>query len=104
MFSTTKANLERQWGQRPYQKGPTMRKKCCCEEEVFAFAWNNADEDGMWAGDAASVAEEFGVSENEAHEVLGELCDRALVEKVYPGTYAITKWRERDDAGEEELS
>jgi hypothetical protein len=43
---------------------------------------------------AATVAGKVGVTEDEAHEVLGELCD---------GTYAISKWRERDARDEEEL-
>ena len=81
-----------------------MRKKHCNRETTFEHIWKHADNDGVWTGDAAIIAAEFGVSENEAHELIGELCDRGLVERVYPGTYAITKWRERDDAGEEELS
>jgi predicted transcriptional regulator of viral defense system len=73
-----------------------MRNKCCDQESAFEHIWKHADEDGMWAGDAASVAEEFGVSENEAHEVLGELCDRGLVEELYREKYAIVKWRDRN--------
>jgi predicted transcriptional regulator of viral defense system len=80
-----------------------MKKNCFCEQEVFAHLWDNADRDGLWTGDASTVAAEFGVSEDEAHDMIGELCDRGLVEKVYPGTYAITKWPERDDSSAEEL-
>jgi len=78
-----------------------MRKKCCSEEEVFAFVWNNCDDDGLWTGDAAVIAAEFSVNEIEAHEVLTELCDGVHIEEVYPGTFAITAWRERDEPAEE---
>jgi hypothetical protein len=81
-----------------------MKKHCFCEQEVFAHLWDNADCDGLWTGDASAVAAEFGVSEDEAHEMLGELCDGHHVEKLVPGKYAIVKWPERDDAGEQELS
>jgi hypothetical protein len=77
-----------------------MRKKYFCEEEVFGFIWEHAD-DGMWTGDAATIAAEFCVTEDEAYEVLNEICDGGHIERVYPGTYAITKWRDRDDADEE---
>jgi hypothetical protein len=72
-----------------------MKKKYFDEEGVLGFIWKHADDDGMWSGDAATIAEEFGVSENEAHEVLSELCDRGLVEELYPGKYAIAKWQDR---------
>jgi hypothetical protein len=78
-----------------------MRKKCCSEEEVFAFVRTNADEDGLWTGDAETIAAEFHVSEIEAHDALGELCDGGRIERVYACTYAITRWQERDDLGEE---
>jgi hypothetical protein len=81
-----------------------MRKKYCDQESVFAHIWNNADRDGLWTGDDAVLAETFHVTEDEAHEVLGEICDAGHIEKVYPGTYAITEWRERDEPGEEELA
>lgn len=77
-----------------------MRKKYCDQESVFEHIWKHADDDGLWVGGAASVAEEFDVTEDEAYELLGELCDRGLLERVYAGTYAITRWRERDDPGE----
>jgi hypothetical protein len=77
-----------------------MRKKYFREEEVFRFIWEHAD-DGMWSRDAATIAAEFGVTEDEAYEVLSEICDGGHIEKVYPGTYAITKWRERGDLGKE---
>jgi hypothetical protein len=79
-----------------------MRKKYCDQESVFAHIWNNAGRDGLWTGDASTVAMKFGVSEDEAHEMLRVLCDGRHVEKLVPGTYAITKWRERDDGDEED--
>ena len=80
-----------------------MKKNCFCEEKVFAHIWDNADRDGLWTGDASTVAAAFNVSEDESGAALGELCDRGHVEKLVPGTYAITKWRERDDPGGEEV-
>jgi hypothetical protein len=79
-----------------------MRKKYFDWEYVFAFICQRADRDGLWAGDAASVAEEFHVSEGEAHELLSDLADRGLIETLVPGTFAIAKWPEPDDPGEEE--
>jgi hypothetical protein len=82
-----------------------MRTRYFGWEYVFEHIWNNADPDGLWDGDAASMAAEFGVTEDEAHDVIAELCNRRHIEKVYSGTYAITEWRERerDQSGEEEL-
>jgi len=37
------------------------------------------------------------------HCMLGELCDRHPIEKLVPGTYAITKWRERKLRSDEGL-
>jgi hypothetical protein len=79
-----------------------MRTKYCDQESVFAHIWDNADADGLWDGDDATLAAEFRVSEDESHAALSELCDRGHVEKLYPGKFAIVKWRERDDPGEEE--
>jgi hypothetical protein len=73
-------------------------------EQAFEHIWNNADPSGIWVGDDATVAGEFGVTEDEAHEMLSDLADRRLIEKLFPGTYAITEWREQDASGEEELS
>ena len=72
------------------------RKKYFCEEHAFQFIWDNADQDGIWKGDAATLAHEFDVSEDAAHSTLGELSTRRLIEKVYTRTYCIVKWRERD--------
>jgi hypothetical protein len=44
----------------------------------------------------ASVAAEFGVTQDAAHATLSDLCDRNLIEKLYQGKYAIIKWQERD--------
>jgi hypothetical protein len=79
-----------------------MRTRYFGWEYVFELIWSNADHDGLWDGDAASVAEEFHVSEGEAHEVLSDLSDRGLTETLFPGKYAITKWQERDGPEEEE--
>jgi hypothetical protein len=78
-----------------------MRKKYCDQESVFEFIWKHADRDGLWDGDANTLAEEFHVLEDETHDALGELCDRGLMEELYAGKYAIVKWRERDHADEE---
>ena len=81
-----------------------MRQKYCNQESVFEHIWQHADGNGLWSGDDTTLAVEFHVSEDEAHEALGELCDRGLIEKLYPGNFAIGRWTERDDAGEEEMS
>ena len=57
---------------------------------------------GHGGGDSATVAEEFGVTEDEAYATLGELCDRSRIQKLGAATYIITRWRERDDPGKEE--
>jgi predicted transcriptional regulator of viral defense system len=58
----------------------------------------------LWDDDGSTVATEFSVSEDKAHEMLSDLADRGLIEKLVPGKYAIMKWRERDDPVEEELA
>ncbi|HEV2289927.1 MAG TPA: hypothetical protein VGR81_13365 [Candidatus Acidoferrales bacterium] len=73
------------------------RRKYFGREQAFEVIWQNADREGMWLADAASLAAEFDVSEDEAHSVLSELCDRRLIEKVYKQTYVIVNWRERND-------
>ena len=77
-------------------------KKHFCEENVFGFVWNNADHDGMWNGDAATIATEFKVSEDTAYAMLSEICDGGHIERAYPGTYAIVRWPENDDRNGEE--
>jgi len=79
-----------------------MRTRYFGWEYVFEHICLHCDRDGLWSGDDATVAVTFRVSEGGAHEVLGELCDRGHVEQVYPGTYAVVKWRERDEAAEDE--
>jgi len=79
-----------------------MRTRYFGWEYVFEHIWNNADRDGLWDGSATTLAAEFRVSEDESYDVLSELCGRGLIEKLVPGTFAITKWRERDEPGEKE--
>jgi hypothetical protein len=78
-----------------------MRMKYSRFEQAFEHIWNNADPDGLWDGDAASMATEFRVTEDEAHGVLGEICDSHFIERVGTATYIITRWPERDDLGDE---
>jgi hypothetical protein len=82
-----------------------MRKKKYCDQEtVFEHVWNNCDDDGLWVGDTASVAEKFGVSRDEAHSALDDLVGRKLIEQLYLGKYAIVRWRGKEDTGEEEVT
>jgi hypothetical protein len=76
------------------------RKKCFDIERAFEFMWQNADREGMWLGDAASLAAEFDVSEDIADSTLDELCARRLIEKLYTQTFIISKWREKEDPDE----
>ena len=75
------------------------RKKYFDWEEAFRFIWENADRDGIWRGDAASLAAEFDVSEETAGEVLDELRGRLLIEKLHTGAFFMSKCREKDDPG-----
>ena len=68
-------------------------------EQAFHFIRQNADDDGIWHGNAESLAKEFGVSEESAEEVLRELRTRRLVERLSARTYFLSKWRERDSIG-----
>lgn len=45
-------------------------KKYLDKERAFEFIWQNADRDGIWNRDAASLAQEFEASEDAAHLVL----------------------------------
>jgi hypothetical protein len=81
-----------------------MKRKYFGWEQVFEFIWQHCDRDGLWNGDAATVAQAFGATEDESYAVLSLLTDRGLIENVFPGTCAITNWRERDDRSGEELS
>jgi hypothetical protein len=80
-----------------------MRLKYFGDEQVFELVWNNASSDGIWEGNAETLATEFNVTEDEAYGVLSELCDRGLIEKLYADKFAIVRWRERDDTTQEEL-
>jgi hypothetical protein len=79
-----------------------MWKKYCDQESVFAHIWDNADRDGLWTGDASTVAAEFNVSEDEAYATLSELCDRDRIQRVGNSTYIVTRWPERDEPAEEQ--
>lgn len=63
-------------------------------EEAFDFIWQNADRDGIWRGDAGSLAEEFDASADDAESVLDELRNRRLVEKLCAGSFYLSKRRE----------
>jgi hypothetical protein len=63
------------------RKARSMKKKYFGFEQAFEHIWNNADRDGIRNGDAATVAAEFHVSEDEAHEVLSDLAER--VERLH---------------------
>jgi hypothetical protein len=71
------------------------RKKYFDWEEACRFIWQNADRDGIWHGDAVSLAKEFDASADDAESVLDELCGRRLIEKLYTGNYFLSKWREK---------
>ncbi len=70
------------------------RKKYFDWEQAFHFIWQNAGQDGIWHGDAVSLAEEFDVSQDDAESVLGELRNRRLIERLYTGSFYLSKWRE----------
>jgi hypothetical protein len=74
------------------------RKKYFGEEYVFELIWQNADHDGIWHGDAASLAAEFDVTEDDAHSALSQLCDRRIIQRVYKETYIIVNWHETESA------
>jgi hypothetical protein len=76
------------------------RKKYFDAERAFEFMWQNADRDGIWHGDAVSLAAEFDVSEDIADSTLDELCARRLIEKLYTETFIISKWREKEGPDE----
>jgi hypothetical protein len=73
------------------------RKKYLDWEEAFRFIWENADRDGIWHGDAVSLAAEFDASEETAREVLDGLRRRRLIEKLYTGSFYLSNWREKYD-------
>jgi hypothetical protein len=79
----------------PGRKATTV-KKHFGDEYLFEFIWNNCDREGLWDGDAGTVAEEFGVSEDEAYSAISDLCDRGLIEKLGADRYIITRWVDRN--------
>ena len=87
----------------PHRKARNMRKRYCDWERVFEHIYQHCDHDGIWNGNDETLAAEFHVTPDAAYDVLSELCGRGLIEMPVPGTFAITKWPERDDPGEEEL-
>ena len=66
-------------------------------EQAFHFIWENVNSDGIWLGDATSLAEEFDATEDEAESVLDELRGRRVIEKLHTGAFFMSKWREKDD-------
>ncbi len=78
------------------------RRKYFGWEQAFEFIWRHADREGMWLGDAATLAAEFDASEQAADDVLDELRDRRLIEKLDAGTFFISGWREKDEIEERE--
>jgi hypothetical protein len=75
------------------------RKKYFDWEAAFRFIRENVDRDGIWHGDAVSLAAEFEVPEETAREVLDELRQRQLTERLYTGSFYLSNWREKDDPG-----
>jgi hypothetical protein len=78
-----------------------MREKYFDWEKALHHIWNNADDDGIWNGDAATLAGEFNVSEDETHAGLSDLCDRRLIQRIDKRAYIVTHWPERDEPTEE---
>lgn len=77
------------------------RKKHFDWEQAFHFIWQNVDHDGIWHGDASTLAVEFDVSKEAAQEALDDLRARRLIEKLYTGKYIIVNWRNRDEIDQE---
>ena len=51
-------------------------------DELFEHIWNDADGDGIWEGDAGSLARALDVSERSAQPALDELCRVRLIEQI----------------------
>jgi hypothetical protein len=83
----------------PAQGEAVKRKRSLNWEEAFHFIWQNAGRDGIWQGDAASLAEKVDALENDAESILDELRDRRLIAKLDARTSFLSKWRERDERG-----
>src|SRR5436305_12067425 len=67
------------------RKAHNMRTRYFGWEYVFEHIWQHCNRDGLWDGDAASVAADFQVSEDEADDMLCDLADQGLIEKLVPG-------------------
>jgi hypothetical protein len=61
------------------------RKKYFDWEQAFHFIRQNADREGIWHGNVASLGAEFDVSEQAADAVLDELRAKRLVRSSIPG-------------------
>jgi hypothetical protein len=79
-----------------------MRKRYFDQESVFEHIWREADQGGMWDGEAETLARKFDVSADEAHDVLGELTARNRIQRIGEAKYIISLWPERDDVNEED--
>jgi hypothetical protein len=79
-----------------------MRRKYFCEEYVVEFIWQHCDNDGLWDGDAETLAAKFNVTKDTAYDALSELCVRDLIQRVGEREYIVVNWRERDDRDEED--
>ena len=77
-----------------------MKKKHFDWENIYEFIWNAADEEGLWTGNAETLAREFGVTQDEAYSMLAQLCQRHLIERLFQSTFAIVNWPERHDPDE----
>lgn len=71
------------------------RNKYLDWEQGFHFIWRDADRDGIWHGDAVSLAAEFDASEEDAESVLDELRHRRLIEKLSTGSFYHSKQQEK---------
>lgn len=77
-----------------------MRTKYCDQETVFSRIWDAADCDGIWDGSSTTLAGEFGVTVEEAHTELSELCDRNRIQRIGKAKYIISRWRDREESQE----
>jgi hypothetical protein len=73
-----------------------MKTRYFDAERAFERIWQDADADGLWQGDAGTLAHDFGVPEEMAYLALAELRDRRFIEMVGERCYAIVNWRARE--------
>ena len=71
-------------------------------ERAFEHIWQVADADGLWQGDAGTLAHDFGVPEETAYQAVAELCDCRFIEMVGERCYAIVDWCEKEEPSGEE--